>query len=77
MSEIPKLTEFFFKKGLKYDANLLIWKKAGKSATKKHLKTTLNIDSGTYTRYYLGRRPLKTLLQEAKEILNKIQISHF
>lgn len=38
LSEIPFLTEFFFKKALKYDSNLLVWKKTGKSAAKNNLK---------------------------------------
>ncbi|MEA3272913.1 MAG: glutamate--tRNA ligase, partial [Patescibacteria group bacterium] len=43
LSDIPHLTEFFFKKSLRYEAKMLVWKKSNKGETKERLKKLVDL----------------------------------
>lgn len=74
LSEIPYLTEFFFKKKLEYDKNLLKWKKMSEEEIKNSLQTTEKTLSGISSDDWNKDNLTKVLMTEAEKMSNRGEI---
>ncbi len=68
LSEISELIDFFFKKNLDYDKELLVWKEAGDSEIKANLDTLVNITSNIETANWTKEKLSEIIMPIANEI---------
>ncbi len=74
LSEISDLTDFFFKKKLDYDKNLLRWAKMGDSEVKNSLDRTAKILSKIEQENWNKENLTKTLMPEAEKMPSRGEI---